>query len=181
LRRGDRQSQAPAVKICYLLTMGAGLAAINQGPRLKAPEISTPDRHPRMATVAPTVMGGAQCLRQFRIRVQILRLKHVTSRQLLDGMSASLGSTASGTIFRASSRSGKHGAGLKKKPRGGCRRRTKRPSLILRSRDRIEPAIATQTRTPIAAVRRSAYRPCIAGPSAIARGAARRQRKRGSR
>ena len=36
-------------------------------------------------------------------------------------------------------------AGLKKKPRRGCRRTAKRPSLILRFRDRIEPAIATQT------------------------------------
>ena len=124
-----------------MLAMGAGF---NQsGDALKAPEISTPDRHPRTATVAPRAMGGAPCLCQFQIRVQILPLKHVTSRQLLDGTSESLGSTASGTIFQASSRSGKRSAGLKTKPRPGCRLTAKRPSLILRSRDRIEPALAT--------------------------------------
>src|SRR5579864_7164663 len=30
-------------------------------------EISTPDRHPRTATVAPSVIGGAPCPRHFRI------------------------------------------------------------------------------------------------------------------
>jgi hypothetical protein len=61
------------------------------------------------------------------IRVQVLLFKHVTSRQPLDGMSESLGPTASETIFQASSRTGKRSAGLKKTPRRGCRRKAPEP------------------------------------------------------
>jgi Protein of unknown function (DUF3489) len=82
--------------------------------------------------------GGAACrdsaigeFRSWIIRVQILLLKHVTSRQPLDGMSESLGPTASETIFRASSRSGKRSAGLKKKPRRGCRCKAPEPHLAV--------------------------------------------------
>ncbi len=41
-------------------------------------------------------------------------------------------------------RSRRRSAGLKKRRRRGCRRTMKRLSLILRSRDRIEPVIRTQ-------------------------------------
>src|SRR6266446_9163162 len=85
---------------------------------------------PKTATVAPKVIGGTPCLCQFRIRVQILPLKHVPSRQLPDGLFESLGSTASGTIFGALPRSRRRSAGLKKRRRRGCRRAAKRPSLI---------------------------------------------------
>src|SRR6266566_5236344 len=111
---------------------------------LKAPRDINSRPAPKTATVAPRITGGTSCLRQFRIRVQILPLKHVASRQLLDGMSESLGSTASGSIFLASPRSTKRSAGLKKRRRRGCQRTMKRLSLVLRSRDRIEPVIRTQ-------------------------------------
>jgi hypothetical protein len=104
----------------------------------KAPRDINSRPAPKTATVAPRVLGGAPCLCQFRIRIQIPPLKHVASRQFLDGMFESLGSMASGTIFRASSRTGKRSAGLKTKARRGCRRGAKRPSLILRFRDRSE-------------------------------------------
>ena len=39
-----------------------------------------------------------------------------------------------------------HRCGLKKRRRRGCRRTAKRPSFILRSRDRIEPSLATQAK-----------------------------------
>ena len=85
---------------------------------------------PETATVAPKVIGGTLCPRQFRIRVQILPLKHVPSLQLPDGMFESLGSTESGTIFRALPRGRRRSAGLKKRRQRGCRRTAKRPSLI---------------------------------------------------
>jgi hypothetical protein len=74
---------------------------------------------PKNGDRCPSVIGGAPCLRQFRIRVQNLPLKHVASRQLLDGMSGSLGSTASGTTFQASSRSGRLPACLRNSPMSG--------------------------------------------------------------
>src|SRR5258706_13759101 len=99
--------------------MGARSFAIKGHP--KAPETSTPDRHPETATVAPKVIGGTPCLCQFRIRVQILPLKHVASRQLPDGMSESLGSTAGGSIFPALPRSRRPSAGFKERGRRGYR------------------------------------------------------------
>jgi hypothetical protein len=115
---------------------------------LKAPRDFNSRPAPKNGDRCPLRIGGAPCLRQFRIRVQVLPLKHVASRPLLDGMSESLGSTASGSIFLASSRSGKPSGGSRKEPRPGCRRIAKRPSLILRSRDRIEPALVNAKTKP---------------------------------
>src|SRR6266852_5359581 len=99
---------------------------------------------PKTATVAPKVIGGTPCLGQLRIRVQILPLKHVASRQLPDGMSELLGLMAGGTIFRASPRSRKRSAGLKKRRRRGCGTQHSVRALFSRSRHRIEPAIRIQ-------------------------------------
>ncbi len=55
-------------------------------------------------------------------------------RELPDGMSESLGSTAGGSIFRALPRSRRHSAGLKKRRRRGYRRTAERPSFVLQFR-----------------------------------------------
>jgi len=59
-------------------------------------------------------------------------------------MSELLGLMAGGTIFRASPRSRKRSAGLKKRRRRGCGTQHSVRALFSRSRDRIEPAIRIQ-------------------------------------